>query len=87
MRARWCRRRGDLLNALPAEVTTGVAAGDALRLDNFADLRTLLTDAEATMLARLAAAADGAQNLPGCRLIGRQYRPGFSGAKGRLRAT
>jgi len=50
---------GDLLNALPTEVTTGVAASDVLRLDNFADLRALLTDAEATVLARLAAAADG----------------------------
>ncbi len=51
---------GDLLNALPAEVITGVAAGDVLRLDNCADLRTLLTDAEATVLARLAASVDGA---------------------------
>ncbi|MFM9883152.1 MAG: metallophosphoesterase [Burkholderiales bacterium] len=51
---------GDLLDALPAEVSTGVAAGDALRLDNVADLRALLTDAEATVLARLAAATDGA---------------------------
>ena len=52
---------GDLLNALPAEVTTevtsGAAPGDVLRLDNLADLRTLITDAEATVLARLAAAA------------------------------
>ncbi|MFH1603155.1 MAG: DNA repair exonuclease, partial [Pseudomonadota bacterium] len=46
---------GDLLNALPAEVTAGAAAGDVLRLDDFADLRALLTDAEATVLARLAA--------------------------------
>jgi hypothetical protein len=51
---------GDLLNALPAEVTAGVAAADVLRLDNFADLRALLMDAEATVLARLAAAAGGA---------------------------
>ena len=50
---------GDLLNALPAEVTTGVAAGDVPRLDNFADLRAFVTDAEATVLARLAAAAVG----------------------------
>ena len=50
----------DLLNALPAEVITGVAVGDVLRLDNFADLRALLTDAEATVLARLAAAANSA---------------------------
>lgn len=47
---------GDLLDALPAEVT----AGDVLRLDNSDDLRALLTDAEATVLARLAAAVDGA---------------------------
>src|SRR3990172_2273111 len=40
---------GDLLDALPAEVTAGVAADDVLRLDNFADLRTLFTDAEATV--------------------------------------
>ena len=51
---------GDLLNALPAEVTNGVTAGDVLRLDDFADLRALLKDAEATVLARLAAAVDGA---------------------------
>ena len=50
---------GDLLGALPTEVTTDVAAGDLLQLDNFADLRALLTDAEATVLARIAAAADG----------------------------
>jgi len=51
---------GDLLNVLPTEVTTGVAAGEVPRLDNFADLRALLTDAEATVLARLAVTADGA---------------------------
>lgn len=51
---------GDLLNALPTEVTAGMAIGDVLRLDNFTDLRALLTDAEATVLARLAAAAEGA---------------------------
>lgn len=51
---------GDVLNALPTEVNTGVATGDVLRLDNLADLRALLTDAEATALARLAAAADAA---------------------------
>ena len=50
---------GDLLNALPAEVSGGAAADDVLRLDNLADLRALLADAEATVLARLAAAADG----------------------------
>jgi DNA repair exonuclease SbcCD nuclease subunit len=47
---------GDLLNALPSEV----AAGEVPRLDNLADLRALLTDAEATVLARLATGADGA---------------------------
>ena len=46
---------GDLLCALPAEVT----AGDTLRLNNLADLRNALTDAEATVLARLAAAGGG----------------------------
>lgn len=49
---------GDLLDGLPAEVTAGVVAGDVLRLDNFDDLRALLADAEATVLARLAAAVD-----------------------------
>ena len=59
--ARWASAElGDLLNALPAEVTTGVATGDVLRLDNSADLRAVFTDAEATVLARIAAAADGA---------------------------
>ena len=59
--ASWARAElGDLLNAMPTEVTTGVAAGDVLRLDNFADLRALLTDAEATVLARLATGADAA---------------------------
>jgi hypothetical protein len=47
---------GDLLNALPPEV----AAGEVPRLDNVANLRALLMDAGATVLARLAAAADGA---------------------------
>ena len=57
----WARAElGDLLNVLPTEVTTGVAAGEVPRLDNFADLRALLTDAEATVLARLAVTADGA---------------------------
>ena len=51
---------GDLLDALPVEVTAGVAAGDVLRFDNLADLRALLTDSEATVLARLTAAVDGA---------------------------
>lgn len=56
----WARAElGDLINVLPSEVTTGISADDVLRLDNFADLRALLTDAEATVLARLAAAVDG----------------------------
>ena len=50
---------GDLLGSLPTEVTTDVASSDLLRLDDFADLRALLTDAEATVLARIAAAANG----------------------------
>ena len=50
---------GDLLDGLPTEVTAGLVAGDVLRLDNFDDLRGLLRDAEATVLARLAAAVDG----------------------------
>jgi DNA repair exonuclease SbcCD nuclease subunit len=58
--AGWAKAElGDLLDALPAEVTAGVSSGDVLRLDNLADLRALLRDAEATVLARLAAAADG----------------------------
>ena len=57
---------GDLLRALPAEVVAGAATGDMLHLDSEgkpddpADLRALLADAEATVLARLAAAADSA---------------------------
>ncbi len=47
---------GGLLDALPPEV----AADEVPRLDSFADLRVLLADAEATVLARLATGADGA---------------------------
>ncbi len=47
---------GDLLGAIPPEV----AAGEMPRLDNPADLRALLMDAEATVLARLAAGTTGA---------------------------
>lgn len=47
---------GDLLSAMPPEVI----AGDVPRLDNLADLRSLLMDAEATVLARLAAGGGGA---------------------------
>ena len=46
---------GALLGAIPAEV----AAGEMPRLDNSADLRALLMDAEATVLARLAAGTTG----------------------------
>ena len=42
---------GDLLGGMPIEVT----AGDVPRLDDAAALRSLLRDAEATVLARLAA--------------------------------
>jgi hypothetical protein len=42
---------GDLLGGMPIEVT----AGDVPRLDDPAALRSLLRDAEATVLARLAA--------------------------------
>lgn len=53
----WAERElGDLLDALPLEV----AEGEVLRLDNLAGLRTVLTDAEATVLARLAAAGGSA---------------------------
>lgn len=45
---------GDLLNAMPPEVI----AGDVPRLDNTAELRNLLMDAEATVLARLARAGE-----------------------------
>lgn len=45
---------GDLLRTLPAEV----AADPVLRLDDLDDLRALLRDAEATVLARLASAGN-----------------------------
>ena len=47
---------GDLMSALPPEVATG----EMPQLDDLADLRTLLRDAEATVLARLAAAGEDA---------------------------
>lgn len=47
---------GGLLSAMPPEVT----AGDVPRVDNLADLRTLLMDAEATVLARLVEGGGGA---------------------------
>ena len=47
---------GDLIGAMPAEVT----AGDVPRLDDPAELRSLLMDAEATVLARLSASGEEA---------------------------
>lgn len=47
---------GDLFGAMPQEV----AAGDVPRLDDVEELRRLLMDAEATVLARLAASGEGA---------------------------
>jgi len=47
---------GDFLGAMPAEVT----AGDVPRLDDPAELRSLLMDAEATVLARLSASGEEA---------------------------
>lgn len=47
---------GDLFGAMPAEVT----AGDVPRLDDPAELRSLLMDAEATVLARLSAPGEDA---------------------------
>lgn len=49
----WANKElGDLLRAMPPEVV----AGEVPRLDDLDDLRNLLLDAEATVLARLAAA-------------------------------
>ncbi len=45
---------GDLLGALPQEV----AAGDVPKLDDLGELKSLLIDAEATVLARLAASGE-----------------------------
>jgi exonuclease SbcD len=47
---------GDLLGALPQEVT----AGDVPKLDDLGELKSLLMDAEATVLARLAASGESA---------------------------
>ena len=47
---------GDLLSSMPQEVS----AGDVPRLDDVGELRRLLMDAEATVLARLAAPGEGA---------------------------
>ena len=51
---------GDLLRALPPEVV----AGDVPRLGDLDDLRSLLVDAEATVLARLAAAGGNVCGSP-----------------------
>lgn len=45
---------GDLLDAMPQEV----AAGDVPKLDDLGELKSLLIDAEATVLARLAASGE-----------------------------
>jgi len=51
--ATWANKElGDLFRAMPPEVV----AGDVPRLEDLKDLRNLLVDAEATVLARLAAA-------------------------------
>jgi DNA repair exonuclease SbcCD nuclease subunit len=47
---------GELLGSLPQEV----AAGDVPKLNDMAELKSLLVDAEATVLARLAATGEGA---------------------------
>ena len=47
---------GDLFTSMPQEV----AAGDVPILDDLAELKRLLMDAEATVLARLAASGEGA---------------------------
>jgi exonuclease SbcD len=47
---------GDLLGAMPQEVV----AGDVPKLDDVEELKRLLIDAEATVLARLAASGEGA---------------------------
>ena len=46
---------GDLLDAMPQEV----AAGDVPKLDDLGEMKSLLMDAEATVLARLAASGEG----------------------------
>jgi DNA repair exonuclease SbcCD nuclease subunit len=56
----WMRRAqaelGDLFSSMPQEVT----AGDVPALDDPAELKRLLMDAESTVLARLASSGDGA---------------------------
>jgi exonuclease SbcD len=54
---KWARvELADLLEALPPEV----AAGDVPKLDDTAELKRLLIEAEATVLARLTAAGESA---------------------------
>lgn len=47
---------GELLGSLPQEV----AAGDVPKLNDVAELKSVLIDAEATVLARLTATGEGA---------------------------
>jgi DNA repair exonuclease SbcCD nuclease subunit len=53
---RWAQAElGDLLGTMPQEV----AVGDVPKLDDLGELKSLLMDAEATVLARLAASGEG----------------------------
>ena len=47
---------GELLSSIPQEV----ASGDVPKLDDLVELKRLLLDAEATVLARLTATGEGA---------------------------
>ena len=54
MLADWSKQAlGDVLAKLPAEVQADAASDGLPRLDDLASLRSLLADAEATLLARL----------------------------------
>ncbi|MEP7150068.1 MAG: DNA repair exonuclease, partial [Nitrospira sp.] len=55
--ARWAQSElGELLSSVPQEV----AAGDVPKLDDLTELRSLVLDAEATVLARLTVTGEGA---------------------------
>ncbi|MGZ8394112.1 MAG: metallophosphoesterase family protein [Nitrospira sp.] len=55
--ARWAQAElGELLSSIPQEV----AAGDVPKLDDLTELRSLVLDAEATVLARLTVTGEGA---------------------------
>ncbi len=55
--ARWAQAElGELLSSIPQEV----AAGDVPKLDDLTELRSLVLDAESTVLARLTATGEGA---------------------------